>query len=280
MSELTRVSKRRPCGVCGKSDWCLMGRSLAICMRVQSSRQKTFSDGSVGWMHRIDGGPLPLPQPRKPEAEKPVVDMADLMSRWMKFTTDKDRNFLAKDLCVTASSIAVLGAAKRDDCTWAFPMRDPANYIVGIRLRGNDGKKWAVTGSHQGMFMPQWPEPILPPVVFLPEGPTNTAAVLSLGRFAIGRPSSNGAVLSVAEAVKRYQFKKAIIVADTDPDRIREGGTHFNPGADGAALLASKLTIPNCTLLLPCKDMRDFIRNGGDAATLDYMVSQCVWRMP
>lgn len=277
MSEMTRVSKKRPCPVCQKADWCLLGRSMAICMRVQSQREKTFSDGSVGWMHRIDGGPFPI-EPPKPKANKPAPNLNAMMEKWFRFTKPEAREKLAQTLGVTTKSLELIGAALRDDHTWAFPMRDARNYVVGIRIRSDLGRKWAIEGSHQGLFIPQIePEPL----VFLPEGPTNTAAVLSLGRFAVGRPSSNGAVLTAAEAVKNMKCRKAVIVADTDPDRVWDKtGKDFNPGADGAALLASKLGIPSCTLLLPCKDMRDFVRNGGDAATLDYLVNQCVWRNP
>jgi len=245
-------------------------------MRVVSERQKVFTDGSVGYMHRIDGGPL-IPEPRKPEVVKPAPNLFDMMRRWAYRTTHLDLSQIAESLGVSYKSLETLGAAKRDDQTWAFPMRDPKGVIVGIRLRASNGSKFAVTGSHQGMFIPQCDTQ---PTVFLPEGPTNTAAVISLGKYAVGRPSSNGAVLSVAEFVKRSGCKRAVIVCDTDPDYVREGGNHFNPGADGAELLASHLTIPNATLLLPCKDMRDFIRSGGDAATLDYLVNQCVWRRP
>jgi len=71
-----------------------------------------------------------------------------------------------------------------------------------------------------------------------------------------------------------------VIVADTDDDKIRDDGTHFNPGADGACSLAEHLGIPNCTLLLPVKDMRDFVTLGGTNAMLNQLVAQCVWRKP
>lgn len=203
------------------------------------------------------------------------------MQRWSGWTTHLDLEEFANSLGVNASSLMMLSAAKRDKTTWAFPMVDAANFLVGIRLRASNGSKFAVTGSHQGMFIPQCRSIQPHNTVFLPEGPTNTAAALSLGKHAIGRPSSNGAVLSVAEAVKRSGCKRAVIVCDTDPDRVWDKtGQDFNPGADGAELLASHLTIPNCTLLLPCKDMRDFVKGGGNALTLDYLVNQCVWRQP
>ena len=55
-----RVSRRRPCPVCEKPDWCLYAGdesapSAAICMRVESDKQ-VGTDGA-GWLHvlRSDG---------------------------------------------------------------------------------------------------------------------------------------------------------------------------------------------------------------------------------
>jgi len=32
-------------------------------------------------------------------------------------------------------------------------MREASGKMIGIRLRGQDGRKWAITGSRQGLFM-------------------------------------------------------------------------------------------------------------------------------
>ena len=278
MSTMARVSRKHVCPVCKHGDWCLVGKTVIICMRTPSDRTKTFADGSVGWLHRLDGQPLPEFKPRKSEVvNKPAINMDTLWGRWYLRTQHQNRVDMAKDLGVTLKSMELIGAAQRDPLTWAFPMRDAYNRVCGIRLRDHRGNKWAVVGSKQGLFIPQCdPEPL----VFIPEGPTNTAAVLSMGRYAVGRPSANGAVLTAAEAVRRLGCRRAVIVADTDPDRVRPNGSVFNPGSEGADLLASHLKVDNCTLLLPCKDMRDFVKGGGDAATLDYMVKQCIWRKP
>jgi hypothetical protein len=156
-------------------------------------------------------------------------------------------------------------------------MRNGSNAIVGVRLRSGTGRKWAVKGSHQGLFIPQT-DPS--PMAYLVEGPTNTAAALSMGVFAIGRPNNVGGVFDIQALIKNLKIKRVVIVADTDDDKIRDDGTHFNPGADGACSLAEHLGIPNCTLLLPVKDMRDFVTLGGTNAMLNQLVAQCVWRKP
>ena len=58
-----RVSRRRPCPVCNKRDWCLFaGRpenpTAAICARVESPKRC----GEAGWLHVLhDDGPTWAP---------------------------------------------------------------------------------------------------------------------------------------------------------------------------------------------------------------------------
>jgi DNA primase len=94
--------------------------------------------------------------------------------------------------------------------------------LVGIRMRGTDGRKWAIKGSKQGLFIPKdLPEN---KVLFICEGPTDTAAMLDLGFAAVGRPSCLGATDLIAEIANK---RHVIVVADGD-----------TPGKDGASRLA------------------------------------------
>jgi hypothetical protein len=45
-----RVSKKNPCSVCQKPDWCCIGDRYINCMRVQSD--KPCVNG--GWLHAIN----------------------------------------------------------------------------------------------------------------------------------------------------------------------------------------------------------------------------------
>ena len=65
------------------------------------------------------------------------------------------------------------------------------------------------------------------------EGGTDAAALLSLNCFAIGRPSCSGGTDEINATIKRLGIKEAVIIADNDEDKTI-GGRTYNPGADGA----------------------------------------------
>jgi hypothetical protein len=64
-------------------------------------------------------------------------------------------------------------------------MCDGYGEVVGIRLRNERGK-FAVRGSRQGVFVAGVPAQ---KTLFVCEGPTDTAAAVDLGLFAVGRPN-------------------------------------------------------------------------------------------
>jgi len=277
MSDMRRVSTKNPCPVCKKPDWCLIGKSVVMCMRVTSVRTKSLSDGSVGYLHRIDGVDYLPPLPKRQAPER-VRDWPSLLAEWRARLGRDIPSLHCSKLGLPEAAMGLLGAQRAPfPETLAFPMRDGSNGIVGVRLRNVAGKKWAVTGSHQGLFIPQCdPQP----VAYLVEGPTNTAAGLAMGVFCIGRPNNVGGIFDINALFKRLNIRKAVIVGDTDKDKSRPDGSKFNPGADGACALSEHLAIPHCTLLLPVKDMRDFRSNGGTAKMLNLLVDQCVWKRP
>jgi len=279
MSTMARVSRAYPCPICRKPDWCLVGKSVVMCMRVVSTRTKVLSDGSVAYVHSKDSSHPDVPVEFKSRKPAPVVtDFPGLLSQWARRLGDDVPSLYCSKLGLPTSAMGLLGAQRAPwPDTVAFPMRNGSNAIVGVRLRSGTGKKWAVKGSHQGLFIPQTDPSTM---AYLVEGPTNTAAALSMGVFAIGRPNNVGGVFDIQALIKNLKIKRVVIVADTDDDKIRDDGTHFNPGADGACSLAEHLGIPNCTLLLPVKDMRDFVTLGGTNAMLNQLVAQCVWRKP
>ncbi len=277
MSSMLRVSKANPCPICEKDDWCLLGKSLVMCMRVQSVRAKTLSDGSVGYLHRLDGSVVLVPE-RPKKVEEDIKDWQHLLDGWKQQLGRDVPDLACSKLGLSRDAMGLLGCQRAPwPETLAFPMRDGCNRIVGVRLRNAKGQKWAVSSSHQGLFIPQCdPQP----VAFFVEGPTNAAAGLSLGVFAVGRPNNVGGVFQINELVTRLKIRKAVIIGDTDVDKQRPDGSKFNPGADGACALSENIKIPHCTLLLPTKDMRDFKTMGGTAKMLNLLVDQCIWKRP
>lgn len=235
-------------------------------MRVLSDRPKNLIDGSVGYLHAINGERTKAVTHRE-EKPVPILNVSLLMDLWRKDRRGHRLDKLSIDLGVTTWSLEVLECVHAPYMdTWAWPMRDGNNSYTGIRLRKINGDKWAERGSHQGLFIPQV-EPHK--TVYLSEGPTDTAAMLSIGCYAIGRPNCCGGIAMIQEAVKRLGIRRAVIVSDLD-----------DPGLRGAQTLSMHLPIPSAILVCPCKDARIAIQNGMDKAMVDAMTNQLIWRQP
>lgn len=131
---------------------------------------------------------------------------------------------------------------------------------IGARVRSDAGGKWAVRGSRSGLFVPVERRGLDGPL-FLPEGLTDTAALVGLGMDAIGRPSCTGGRDLVRTVVAREPADRPIvIVADAD-----------EPGRLGARLLAEELPGRRVSVLTPpsgMKDVREWVGNGATAASV------------
>lgn len=254
-----RVTKEFPCLVCKKPDWCTIGDRAICCMRVVSDR--LVANG--GYLHPLDAKEVRLPPVQK---EQPSINTTALMRAWSDNTTSSQVVGLARSLCVEPLALVELGVAWAADYNaWAFPMRDGYGEPCGIRLR-NDTRKWAVTGSRQGIFLPHTRPQF---TAFVCEGPTDTAAALSLGVFAVGRPSCSGAETHVVTAFKRLEIDRVVILSDND-----------SPGLTGARHLSDILPVPSCIMVPPCKDIREFLRLGGTSSVLESMTNSLVWTVP
>lgn len=85
-SALLRVSRRHPCPVCGKPDWCSISADgdIAVCMRKRSDHPAR----NGGWTHILSIGahsPPIRPQPRERQTT-PVAKRADSERRHMVYT--------------------------------------------------------------------------------------------------------------------------------------------------------------------------------------------------
>lgn len=221
-----------------------------------------------GWLHKL-GEPVARIEYHPPV--KPAIKI-DLYRTWRDWNTQTDEADVSKYaglLGVSALALDDLGASWAwPHGAWAFPMRDGAGNIIGIRLRADTGKKWAVTGSRQGLFLPlAWPESTQ--VALVTEGPTDTAAALSIGFQAIGRPSCIGCETMVAEICKRLAVRRVVIVADNDV-----------PGRTGAQGLANFLKIPWKIIIPPTKDLREWVKSGATFNLVNCVINQKLWRIP
>lgn len=259
-----RVTPKNRCPICGKDTWCLIHREVVLCMRVVSNRPKLLKSGETGYLHKPNE-----PVNYHPPPPRPVVSCVDCLGLLTRYRASATRGTaeLAKSLGVSERGVHRLGAVwATDKRAWAFPMRDGHGAIVGIRLRADDGRKWAVTGSHQGCFIPYG---AADKFALICEGPTDTAAGLTLGYYAIGRPSCSGGVTDIVRWTRHVGVTRVAIIADND-----------DPGLNGARTLANQLGTPTCTIVLPTKDLRKFVQMGGTKPVLDNLINGSVWRNP
>lgn len=261
MSMMTRVNKTNRCVICGKDTWCLYGKDMVVCMRVQSERPKHFQGGEIGWFHRRDPN-LPAPAYIKPKREY-KINTTKILNEWSFDERIKELARLAGLLGVSVESLKALSCVPAPwPNAWGFVMKDGYGNNIGMRVRNEEGRKWAVTGSQAGIF---YPKHTPPKRVMVVEGPTDTAAALTMGYYAIGRPSCSGGGPHIMAFVRKHHVKEVVIVADND-----------DPGIRGASDLQRALPIPSCILILPTKDIREF-SSIGDKSTIDAMIDQLVW---
>lgn len=256
-----RVTRANKCTVCGKSDWCTYSPelNLACCMRIDSPRLAK----NGGFFHSLGGTPVRPVLPDKHQAP-PSINATKIIRDWRIYTSADQIRSLAKELGVNPDALEALGTAwAPQHNAWAFPMKDGYGNVVGIRLRNRNGFKWAVPGSKAGLIYSQ----IIPGDACLCEGPTDTAAALTLGLNVIGRPSCRGSEDDILTALK--PCRRLLIIADND-----------DPGWNGAVHLQTRLKIPSVCWAPPTKDLREFLRAGGTPALLRSLTSSLIWTNP
>jgi len=147
----------------------------------------------------------------------------------------------------------------------AIPMRDAWGEVTGIRYRSLEtGAKWAKRGSKDGLFFDPEFIPWDPDELVICEGPTDCAAAMACGFWAVGRSSCGTGRAALKELIKRKGVRRVTIVADDDKPKPKPGGGTWQPGLDGAKRLAEGLGCAYRIVLPPhgFKDLRDWYRAG------------------
>jgi hypothetical protein len=255
----------------------------AICARAESPKRC----GDAGWLHWLTDDPMSLHRRRTITIGPALVarNLGRLSEQYQAAVDLRRLQQLAGGLGLTVESLLrlrigwasaeALAAAEtkcRGSGAWSFPMTDQTGKVMGIRLRANDGGKFAVRGGKEGLFMPQGivggDVQVGPPesVLVVTEGPSDTEALLDLGFLTVGRPSCSGGVKLLVELVKQLSTSEVIIVADGD-----------EPSLQGANTLALVLlcyvgAVRVVTPPAPHKDARAWLQAGGTRADLDAVI--------
>lgn len=219
LNEFVRCSDTQPCPICGKPDWCCISSAgnFALCHRIQSR----VSWGEAGYYHDIQGKPIRVVV-RKEYTPKPKV-AAEIVDAFMREARDrlhpKQVIHLGKQLGVADLTLSRLGMGWFEN-KYCFPMKDGYGNEIGVRYRYMNGGKATMDGSVEGIFYP-WPfitrkdQP-----VFITEGPTDCAALLSLDPrlSCIGKPTCRTGNQHIINLLTGREFSSIVIVAD--PDRV------------------------------------------------------------
>lgn len=273
--EWKRVTKKHPCPICGKPDWCCYtadGR-VVLCMRTPNDHPSRGDAG--GWVYKQDRASCAV-APSTLYAERddehiPKNSVDSLLAEWQKNTTGIGLSAFARDLGVTRASLERLGCVwcAGQSC-WAFPMRNAKGEPIGIRLRSRT-RKYSVCGSRTGLFFD--PGAKASRVAWLTEGPTDTAAVLSIAPNAlvVGRSDLLSAWKTLRAALSRLGVEEANICVDNELEKV---GRRDNPGRAGSMRLAEALGIPCRFISVPgFKDIREYVRDGGKMDFLKRLAS-------
>lgn len=264
MSDWKRVSRNRRCVFCLKPDWCCYigpdeAPELVLCMRSESD----WPSKNGGWIHDLRKGNTQRRKSRPLTLKRRHIDFSEMLS---KFRVEQELiDELASQLGVSSTSLCRLGVGwSPTRQAWTFPMKNGIGEVVGIRLRQLNGKKKSMTGSREGVFIPDGLD--ASKQFMVAEGPTDAAALMDLGFSAIGRPSCSGGTAHVCRLIRNHSCHRVVIAADPD-----------KPGQLGAENLA-KMILPFvkslCVITPPpgFKDFRDWHQKTATPKDLQQLV--------
>lgn len=177
--------------------------------------------------------PLPKVVRKKEPVKVTRAEWAERAERMFNASDAKDkREELAGVLGVAEFALEELQVGVGHDWNgqwfWSFPERDVLWRPVGIKRRYPGGAQKHMPGAAPGLYMARewW---IAPGPVFLPEGGSDVAALLTMGLCAVGRSSNTGSVERLIGLLSDCKHKPIVVIGENDrkPDRVgdaREAG--------------------------------------------------------
>ena len=298
MGEWRNVSKRDPCPICQKPDWCGVSADGVVChcMRVPSANVCP----SGGWFHFLVERPRRPAMPRrtpKPPVRPRLFDAAAAMASFRaEFEAPGGGRDIfdslievGQDLNLRPADIdRLLVGRSAFHGAWCFPMLDGAGKCVGIRLRRyGSSDKWSVGGSRDGLFYDPELEPreavyngVKGRELVVVEGATDCVAGYALGLPCVGRSSCSTGADMLWELCDRLRVQRVTIVSDNDAYKFRPDGTPWRPGQEGAQDLARRLGRTYRIVTPPKKDLREWLAAGLTAAAFWMVADLQTWRRP
>jgi hypothetical protein len=146
-----------------------------------------------------------------------------------------------------------------DGPCWTFPMHDGKSQVVNIMRRYVDESvpKRGLQGGRMGLFVPRRWQSMEGPI-FLVEGPSDVAALLSINLCALGRPNNRAGADDLADLL-RFDSREIFVVGEND----RQGGLWPGDPTPFARALSRGLRREVVAFLPPIgsKYIRDYMNN-------------------
>jgi hypothetical protein len=178
-----------------------------------------------------------------------------LETRQDEFVRALSENSLRNYACglgVNEKSLRALGIGF-GSYAFTFPMRQGGR-SVGFRQRTRDGSKLALAGGHLGLFVPE--NVTGGNCRIITEGESDTAAALTLGFSAVGRPGAMSAPALVIDFFRPFPTACPCIIGDNDENGLK-GVENLAVAMATAGIACRKLFPPS-----PHKDLRDWLALG------------------
>jgi hypothetical protein len=256
-----RVSRESPCPICNKPDNCEVSRdgSAVWCGRVEEGSTKV--NGGTQFLHFLrENRPPPTGQQKRSvqtkEKKKASADFGRQVESCFNDPAAEAKRLELSNQLAAPFAPEYAEALRRlmvgwHDKWWSFPERDATGRFIGLQRRYRDGAKRHFKGSKRGLtYCDNWDKS--PGPIYLVEGGSDVAAMLTLGLGTVGRPSNVGGVDLLCELLAEYDLERDIIVVgekdEKDRSAIKNHRTDCKccnqcwPGKYGAVRTAKKLT--------------------------------------
>ena len=261
--EGTEANRNNPCWICADThknpSWCLVDRARGVCICPRVPSQKKIGD--AGYWHGT--GDTAAPKLKFERVKVAPVEQIDFGGMWrgmLDQATPADLDALAVTLGIDRDYINALEVGTTAGA-WAFAMRDEGGNICGIKLRIRaDNKKICVRGSRLGLV---WSKRFnrTDKTLVVTEGESDCMVAAGWGMNAVARPSCSSCRAHVARLAKS---KEVLIVADRD--------AAGKAGAQELRLALKPVAKSVVVIYPPCKDLRQWTREGGTLKAFDWLV--------
>jgi hypothetical protein len=276
-----RLQKGNVCPICQhpRSRWCGVSedKKVARCMRIKSEKESQGSDGTIGWIHELNGHvQFELAPPKEPIPKLGIREVTEIAKHaYQHDGALATRQRLGEELGVSLESLDLLrvgyGCDHSGEEYSSWPSRNPKGQVVGITRRYLDGRKKSYPGTTNGLFFSIDRSSLGGPLLVV-EGGSDVAAAATVSLLAIGRPSNTGGINYLARVVKGTD-RSVIVIGENDLDESRRGeidacpldcdgcGRCF-PGLFGAKLVSERLNVPFVMPPAEAKDFRELVDKG------------------